>query len=137
MAKPDKSSTANEARRIPRSEWAVALLGLTMVIGVIAYLVTIALTDKDTPPDITLKAVDIRPTSGGYLVRVEALNHGGQAAADVKIDATLKRGEDVIERREISFDFLPTRSKRVGGVIFSQDPATHGLELQVLSHREP
>jgi uncharacterized protein (TIGR02588 family) len=132
-----KSSALDDARRIPRSEWAVAIGGLVLVVGVIAYLIQVALTDKDTPPDITVTAVDVAPASGGYLVRIEAFNSGGQAAADVRIDATLRQDGAAIERRDLSFDFLPTRSKRRGGVVFRHNPDAFQMELSVVSHREP
>lgn len=133
----NKSSAHDDARRISRSEWAVAFLGLALVIGVIAYLIHVALTDRDTPPDIVLRVVDVGPASGGYLVRIEALNSGGQAAADVRIDATLEQAGEVIETRDLSFDFLPTRSKRRGGMVFRHNPDEFQIELRVVSHREP
>ncbi len=137
MEKPETSSALEGARKIPRSEWAVAFIGLMLVVGVIAYLIHVALTDRDTPPDIAVRAVDVAPASGGYLVRIEAFNSGGQAAADVRIDATLERDGAAIETRDLSFDFLPTRSTRRGGIVFRHNPDAFQMELRVVSHREP
>ena len=136
-AAPRKLSPREEAARIPLSEWAVAIAGSLLVVGVIGYMAYLALTERGTPPDITVAIARVRPASGGYLAEISALNPGGSTAAAVTVEAVLKQDGQDAEVREVVFDFLPMHSERAAGIVFRRDPRQFQVELRVLSHREP
>ncbi|ADI15565.1 hypothetical protein [Truepera radiovictrix] len=119
-----------------RLEWGVAALGLLLVAGVLGFLLYQALLTPDTPPEIALRVLDVQPSSGGYLVRLEAANRGGETAAELVVEGALRRGGEVAETSELTFDFVPPDSVREGGLFFSQDPRGR-LELRAKSFREP
>ncbi|MGE0667231.1 MAG: hypothetical protein AB7O49_11800 [Sphingomonadales bacterium] len=131
-----KRTTREEAARIPLSEWLTAFLGALLVLSVICYTAYLAVTERGTPPDISLRVEQVRPASGGYLAEIAAINRGGSTAAEVTVEAVLRAGERA-ETRQLVFDFLPMHSRRSAGMVFRSDPRRHPLELRVLSHREP
>lgn len=119
-----------------RLEWGVSALGFVLVLGTVGFLLYQAFFVPDTPPDVSLRVVSVQPSSGGYLVLLEATNRGGETAAELVLEGELRQGERVVETSELTFDFLPPDSVREGGLFFTQNP-TEGLELQVKSYREP
>lgn len=133
----EKSTPGKDAARIPRSEWAVAVVGALLVLGVIGYMAYLALTERGAPPDISVVIESVQPASGGYLARIEAVNEGGSTAADVTIEASVTDGGQDIETRQVMLDFLPMHSERTAGIVFEHDPGRFQVELRVLSHREP
>jgi uncharacterized protein (TIGR02588 family) len=122
---------------IPPSEWAVGVLGLVLVSGTIGYMVFMALTEGQNPPDVLAHVEQIVPSKRGYLVQIKALNHGGKAAAEVTIEGTLKRGDEEVETSDITFDFVPPHSERTAGLVFTHNPQDFELDLRTISHREP
>jgi uncharacterized protein (TIGR02588 family) len=131
-----KLTPRQEAARIPWSEWAVAVLGAVLVLGVVGYMTWLALTEHGAPPDISLRIASVRPASGGYLAEIVAVNRGGTTVADVKVEAVMTHA-GAAESREVDFDFLPMHSERSAGIVFERDPGKFPVALRVLSHREP
>ncbi|MEN3974155.1 hypothetical protein [Emcibacter sp. SYSU 3D8] len=132
-----EKSPWQDAASIPRSEWAVAIAGALLVLVVIGYMVHLALTEKGTPPDISVAIETVRPASGGYLAEIKAVNEGGSTAADVTIEAAMTDDGQEVEARQVMLDFLPMHSERTAGIVFEHDPGRFHVELRVLSHREP
>jgi len=132
-----KLTPRQEAARIPWSEWAVAILGSVLVLGVIVYMGFLALTEHGAPPDISLAIERVHSASGGYLAEIVAVNSGGTTAADVTIEASVNDGDRKLETREVMFDFLPMHSERSAAIVFERDPGPFQVKLRVLSHREP
>lgn len=119
-----------------RLEWGVAALGFLLVLCTLGFLLYRAFFVPDTPPDVSLRVVSVQPSSGGYLVLLEAVNRGGETAAELLVEGELRQGGQVVETGELTFDFLPPDSVREGGLFFRRDPRA-GLELRAKSFREP
>ena len=129
----NKTTTTN----IPFLEWVVAIIGLMIVTGAISYLVYQGLTEKKTPPQILLKVDSITITGTNYLVQVKAINQGGETVKELMIEGTLKSKGSMIETSTITFDYVPAKSERMGGLIFTDDPRTLTLQLRALGYEQP
>jgi uncharacterized protein (TIGR02588 family) len=117
---------------IPVSEWIFGLIGLLLVSGTMAFLVNKAVTGSDAPPEIEVRAKAIVPLESGYLVRIVAMNRGGETAADVRVQGELKDASKTLETREVTLQYVPANSEREGGLFFERDP--RALELVLKAH---
>ncbi|MCC2634972.1 MAG: hypothetical protein K0S48_2858 [Ramlibacter sp.] len=120
----------------PLSEWLVAAIGLALLLASIGYLLFDG-NDGSQPPAPVVRMLEIQPQPGRFLVRVQAVNESRTTAAAVRVEGTLKRGNEVVERGELEFDYLPGRSTREGGMFFATDPRGLQLELAARSYRAP
>jgi uncharacterized protein (TIGR02588 family) len=139
----DRQQRRGEAQRInatdapPPWEWAVALLGLGLILGSIGFLVYQVVAGDDSPPDVLVHADAILPVKTGYLVQIRAVNQGGSTAADLRIDGTLMGEGGSVETSEAVIDYVPARSHRKGGLFFTQDPRRFTLQLRAKGYVEP
>jgi uncharacterized protein (TIGR02588 family) len=112
-------------------EWATAGLGLLVVAAALGLTLAQALNGSESPPDLTLVAGEARQTPAGWVVEVEAVNHGDETAAAVHIEGRLGA-----ETANADLDYVPAHGEARGTLRFDADPRT-GLELSVLGWREP
>lgn len=129
-------ATRREHPDIPRLEWAIAAVGLGLVVACLSFLIYRAFAHEETPPDVTVAVEEIRAVGDGHLVRFEAFNHGGTAAAAVVVRGELVTG-GATEVSEATLDFLPSESARRGGLYFRADPAGRRLTLRAVSYQDP
>jgi uncharacterized protein (TIGR02588 family) len=122
---------------IPLLEWIVALVGLILVSGSIGFLVYQAITRNASPPDIILNISSITTISNGYLVKFQAINKGESTAKGLIVEGQLKDGNEEIETSETTLDYLPSHSKREGGLFFTKDPRQFELRLRALGYEQP
>ena len=120
----------------PLLEWIVGGLGALLVGGAIVFLVYHSLTRDRTPPDVRVIAERVLDLQNGYLVQFRAFNQGGSAAAELTIEGKLA-GPDGTELSEVVLDYLPPRSDREGGLVFSADPRAGQLSLRAKSYAKP
>jgi uncharacterized protein (TIGR02588 family) len=125
------------ASRTPLLEWIMAAVGFALVSATIGFIAYDALTDRGAPPDIHARAGHVVPLGTRYLVTISAMNRGDRTAADVKIEAELKKGDLTVEKTEASFQYLPARSEREGGVYFMHDPRSLQLVLTPRAYQKP
>jgi uncharacterized protein (TIGR02588 family) len=118
-------------------EWAIAIIGIVLVAVSIGYLAYQGFTGNEVPPEIRLRVEQIVPHGDAYVAKLRASNAGDVTAAQVQIVGELKHGEEVIERSEMQFDFLPSRSERQGGLIFSRDPRKFTLDVRAEGYQNP
>lgn len=120
----------------PLSEWLVAAMGLIVLLASVGYLLYDG-NGAPQPPAPVIRMLEIQPQQGRFLVRVQAMNESRATAAALRVEGTLKRGNEVVERSELEFDYLPGRSTREGGLFFRTDPRGLQLELAARSYRAP
>jgi uncharacterized protein (TIGR02588 family) len=130
-----QQASANDAP--PPWEWAVALLGLVLVLGSIGFLAYQVVAGDDSPPDVLISADAILPVKSGYLVQIRAVNQGGSTAAELRIEGTLRSESGSVETSETVIDYVPAHSHRKGGLFFTQDPRQFSLQLRAKGYAEP
>ena len=124
-------------RTTPLLEWIVGGLGTLLVVGAIAFLLDHALVRDGSPPDIRVTAEQVLDLQAGYLVRFRASNQGNSAAAQVTIEGELAGPDGRIEVSDVVLDYLPPRSDRQGGLLFSENPRTGELRLRATGYAKP
>jgi uncharacterized protein (TIGR02588 family) len=122
---------------IPLLERIVALVGLILVSGSIGFLVYHAITRNSSPPNVILNISSITNIGSGYLVKFQAINKGESTAKGLIVEGQLKDGNEEIETSETTLDYLPSHSKREGGLFFTKDPRQFELRLRALGYEQP
>ena len=139
MSHPSRQRESRDGRQhdIPRSEWAVAALGLVLVLGCLGFLAWSGLAggERDIRPILRVTAIEQQDER--YLVRLKVTNGGAGAAAALRVTARLQRGQEVIEEAETEFQYLPGHSSREAGLFFRHDPRSLTLELAARSYQAP
>ena len=114
-------------------EWVVAILGLCVVLAALAVLAHQALTRGDGAPVIATSVIDVKRAGESYVVEVLVENRGERTAAQLKIEGTL--GTD--ETSDTVLDYLPPRSTRPIGLMFTKDPRSAKLTVRAVSFTDP
>ena len=125
------------AEKTSRLEWAVALLGLVLVLGAAGYMAAYGLAGPKRPPVLMIEQVSVVPVEGRYALRFEARNEGDATAASVQLAAELLEDGEVVERAEAVLDYLPRDSRREGAFLFSRDPQAYVLDLRIEGYTAP
>jgi uncharacterized protein (TIGR02588 family) len=116
----------------PQLEWVASALGLVLILCVMGVIARDAFNGSaGMAPDIQVAATRIRQSEAGFLVEFEARNLSPITAAQVAIEGKLPGGET----STATIDYVPGRSARRGGLLFSADP--RGLELRALGYQNP
>ena len=119
------------------AEWVVGSSGLLCVLAVLVFLGYQEITQKESPPDITLDVEAIQAARSGYLVMIRARNHGGTTAANLLVRGTLWQGTATVEASQVRFQYVPSGSARKGGLYFTHDPRVLTLVLQPEGYERP
>jgi uncharacterized protein (TIGR02588 family) len=123
---------ARAKTKSPLLEWIASAVGLLLILGVAAVIARDAFNGSaDMAPDIEIVVRDQQQHSGRWLVRFEAHNRSPVTAAQVTVEGTSSDGE--VSTAVI--DYIPGRSIRGGGLIFSRDP--NGVRLRALGYQDP
>lgn len=120
-----------------RLEATAAAIGAVLAIGTLGVIVWDGVRDQDRPALVTLKAEATHAHEPGFVVEIVAFNSGDETAAALLVEGTLRQGDQVIETSQATFDYVPIRSERRGGLIFSQDPRRFELVLTAKGYIEP
>ncbi len=115
----------------PLLEWIASAIGLLLTLGVIAVIARDAFNDIAGAPDIELVIRDQQRIGGRWLVRFDAHNRAPATAAQVVVEGALPGGET----STATIDYIPGRSTRAGGLIFTTEP--RGVQLRPLGFQDP
>lgn len=135
-AKPAKP-TGKTPPPTPLVEWLAAAVGLILVVATLVLIASEAFMADPSPPQVEVRAVEVRSSGAGFLVMVEARNVGGSPAAGVLVEGELERPDAPPETAEANFDFIPDHSARRGGLFFETDPRLGRLALRAKGYAEP
>ena len=123
---------------IPLLESISAGIGLAILAVMFGFLTYEALkTPAGVVPVLVAEPVGLTRASGIYVVEVEVSNRSRQTGAAVQVEAVLKQGGTEVEKSHATFDYVPGRSQTRGGVLFTEDPRKHQLELRVTGYQRP
>lgn len=114
---------------IPLLEWICAAVGLVCALVAIGFVGWGALQGERSPPAIEVRLVAVTPTPHGFVVEIEAVNHGGSPAAQVMVEGVLS-GEGEPETAQATLDYIPEQSQAEGGLVFEHDPREGRLVLR-------
>ncbi len=123
----------------PFWEKAVGVVGLLLVLSVLGILLYEALQPQ-TAPELVAQVQSTVRQQGGYLVQINASNHGQATAAGVLIEGSLYAAGDSaqpVETAQTTLDYVPDQSERSGGLLFEHDPSQYELRLQVKGFADP
>ena len=126
-----------ESRAKRRLEAIAASIGAILALVTLGIIAWDGIRDEGRPALVTLTAGAITEHDAGYVVEVVARNSGDATAAALLIEGSLRLGEQVVETSETTFDYVPSRSERQGGLSFAADPRAHTLTLQAKGYIEP
>ena len=118
-------------------EWLAAGIGLVLLLASIGYLLVDHARGDAAPPAPQVQVTGVEAQPGRFLVRVRVTNQSRGTAVGLRVEGELKRGEEVLERSDLEFDYVPGRSSREGGLFFTRDPRQLQLEVQARSYRAP
>jgi uncharacterized protein (TIGR02588 family) len=137
-AKPHKQDRQRAAEAaVPLAEWVAAACGGVVMLATLACLGWLALNERDGTVDPSVQVVAIERQGERHHVMLRVENQGAAAAAGLRVQAQLRRGDVVVEEAEVEFDHVPARAHRRAGVFFRNDPRQAKLELSVRSYRQP
>jgi uncharacterized protein (TIGR02588 family) len=118
--------------KMPLLEWVASAIGLVLTLGVMALIARDAFNDSaDMAPDIEVAVREHQQLGGRWLVRFDAHNRSPVTAAQVMIEGVLPGGET----STATIDYIPGRSTRGGGLVFTTEP--RGLRLRPLGFQDP
>lgn len=125
---PATKGTASPKNDIPPLEWAAAGIGLCLAVAAIGMTAWDAAFGVEGPPAIEVRLTKVTATPYGYVAQIEALNHGGAAAAQVVVEGELTGATP--ETANATFDYIPEQSGAQGGLMFEHDPRAQPLKLR-------
>lgn len=132
----ERNAPPEEAPPSP-AEWLVAAIGLLLVLASLGYLGWHGLIEKADPPRPEVRVLDVQAQEGRFLVRVRVHNRGRATAAKLRVTAQLRRGDQVVEDRDVEFDYLPGESSREAGIFFELDPRRFEMVVTPASFQQP
>lgn len=116
----------------PFLEWLASAIGLLLTLGVMVVIARDAFNGSaGMAPDIELVARAPEQQGGRWLVRFDAHNRSPTTAAQVTVEGALPGGET----STAVIDYIPGRSTRGGGLVFTQEP--RGVRLRPLGYQDP
>lgn len=116
----------------PFLEWLASAVGLILTLGVMAVIARDAFNGSgDMAPDIEVVAMAPERLGNRWLVRFDAHNRSPVTAAQVTIEGALPGGET----STATIDYIPGRSTRGGGLVFSTEPGE--VRLRPLGFQDP
>lgn len=137
-AKPRKQDRPSAGEgSVPLAEWVAAACGAVVMLVTLACLGWLAIHERDGRVEPAVHVVAIDRRGERYHVKLRVENQGGAAAASLRVQAQLRRGEAVLEESEVEFDHVPAHAHRTAGLFFRNDPRQATLELSVRSYRQP
>ena len=118
-------------------EWIAGGLGLLLVLLVLGVIGREALFGDSSPPAVVVEQLGVKAVPGGHLVEVKVSNRGGSSAAAVLIEGELTLPGAEPETSETTFDYVPDKSSREGGLFFQGDPKVGVLTLRAKGYVAP
>jgi uncharacterized protein (TIGR02588 family) len=137
---------SNEDRKRPRRlvqreahwiEWLTGAVSGLVVIALIGWIAWYAPGEHEGMPALNVELGEIAAMDGGHRVSFTVVNSGRRTAAAVPVTARLMNGADIVEEREVTFDYVPALSSATGALLFSNDPAGHRLDIRASGYEDP
>lgn len=128
---------STEAAQKPTLETAVGVLGALLAAGTIGFILWKGITETGGEPAVTISVTRVVPQDGVFLAEIEAFNGGDAAAAQLEVEGRLVSDGGSVETASTTFDYVPSHSRRRGGLFFSEDPRRGALTLAPKAFVQP
>ncbi|MGI9036029.1 MAG: TIGR02588 family protein [Pyrinomonadaceae bacterium] len=135
--KSNETGENDKEQKTSLLEWIAAGIGLVLVVGAIGFMLYQAIISKSAPPEIKITVISVAAVETGYLVIFEAENTGEETASNVAIKGEIKNGNESVEKSDVTLDYVPSHSKRKGGLYFSKNPQQFNLEIRAAAYAQP
>lgn len=136
--RPDSGGeNASGAKGTSAWEWAVAAVGALLVLSVVGLMLYEALTEPSTPPQIEVSVDTIVQNEYGYVIQFQARNHGQITAAGLVVEGELKSDTGTVEKAQVTIDYVPSESRRKGGLLFTHDPRHYTVNVSAKGYDVP
>jgi uncharacterized protein (TIGR02588 family) len=115
--------------------FAISVILIVAVVGLTAYL---SLARGDSPPviDAAPRTAEVRHEDGSYYLPIDVTNRGSETVVAVLVQAELSSAGET-QNAELTIDFLASGETAEGTVVFTTDPATGDLKVEVVSFQPP
>lgn len=120
-----------------RGFWLLAAAGGLLVAAVLGYLLSLHFGRDLSPPELGVRVTGVSASRPGHLVRSSVCNHGGQAAAQVRVEGRLVTAGGEEELSKATLDYAPGGSERKGELFSAADPRAGELRLRATGCAEP
>lgn len=121
----------------PWLEWAMAGLGLVLLLAALAVILVDALSGPRGPAEIAVRQLEVTRAGALWRVEVEAANAGGRTAAGVELTGQLAVPGAAPETASATLDYLPAGGRRRAALAFRHDPRQGELQLHAAGWTEP
>ena len=117
------------------AEWTTLAISIFLILGLLALVTYVSMTGSNEPPIVEARPLDqeIRHEGESYYLPVSVTNRGGRTAEEVVVHAELTGSDRSAEESEFTLDFLAGGETREGTVIFTTDPLSGELTVDVAS----
>lgn len=142
-SKKKNEPSEQEKRAAARIEWALAGISAVLLVATVVFLLVQATRQGDGLPDIQITSERVEAQGEQrFVVSIVAHNRGEMAAAEVRVIGELRPRQaapdsEPLETTECTLDYVPSRSKTHGALVFPLDPAGHELKLRVGGYQQP
>jgi uncharacterized protein (TIGR02588 family) len=133
-----KDSLKTRLKKITFVEWLISSTGTVVFLLTLLFVLYNALFGNGSPPDIKLKIIWVQQNGADYLITIEVANKGDATVEGLEVEATLvDENNSEVEKGTTTFDYVPGRSGRKGGIFFRNNPDKYKIELRPLGFEEP
>ncbi|TCM55932.1 uncharacterized protein (TIGR02588 family) [Rhizobium sp. PP-F2F-G48] len=133
------SSRRKIVRRHPHwIEWTTGLLSTALIATMTGMILYHGFTATDAAPELAVTVTAQRPTAQGFEVSFIVSNTGKKTAAGVPVTGRLLNdGQQPVETREVTIDYVPAQSQVEGALLFSADPGASRLDVRASGYSDP
>lgn len=133
-----KKTNQAKGKRVPLLEWVSAAVGLLILVGLFGFLAMEAVkTSEEKPPMMIVEETGISAYSDRYIIEVKLVNHSRKTGAAIQIEGRLSTGGTSVETSNATVDYVPGKSERRAGLVFTKDPRKYDVELRVTGYELP
>jgi len=135
MAKPGANRKEDDTKRL--LEAVAGGIGAALALGTIAIITWDGMTAGDGPPVVVVQTEDVHEVANGYVLELAVTNSGARTAVQVSVEGVLASGGETVETSGTTFDYVPSRSRRKGGLFFAADPRAYDVTVRAKGYVDP
>ena len=120
-----------------RAEVPFAIIGASLVAGVVAFLAYQAVAVPDTGPDLHVAVSRIERVDDRFVVHVRVGNDGDQTARGVAVAGSISSDGKTIQQANTTVSYVPPTSSRRAALVFTRDPREASLSVRVSGYELP